>query len=620
MSFIKILKITQKLCLNVLLCNLVFGLFPIWGASTFEALSKKDQITFKNLYHFYNNKAHADSSGFYLSTINSFSISKEYEKLLATLKSDPLKPTGHFNYPLKCVFPARIEFLKSIGELGDLNLSDCKELIDWKNGLQVKSLSVVFSSSYPNNPSSMFGHTLIRLNSEKRNELLDYSVAFSAWQEATDSGLLLALKGLFGGYRGLIELTKYYQKVNEYNYYESRDLIDYPLKMTGLEVDRFLNHLWEIYQTTYFDYFFADENCSSLLYRIFVVALKDHEMPKEKRMYFLPRELVENLVEANIVDLDHLSVRGSLKKQFQNSYKNLNEKEQNDFLILRKKNEITRLEMSEFSANTLESAKNFFYYKKAREKGNLDIIPFDENKRLHEVLVARSLNSDSSSLAHISNSFSGVVYPHLSHQPHVFNLGAYRFNHKEYFMMGVGAGFHDFTDSIHGNEAHQNFEILQTKMRISENEIKLQNVTLIDLMSLHPFAFYDPQASWGVEIKYRDNLYEKLVHASFGGGLAFSAQDSWMYGVFLLPTVDMTYKDNDISIHSDALSFLSFNHPADWNFFIGGRKAFMRKNLKRDFYRLDSRLEWTYRLNQSINLSLQLEKKMGTEIFWSYRF
>lgn len=619
MNFIKILKTTLKLCLNVLLCNLIIGFVPVEGASTFEALSQKDQDTFKNLYHFYNNKIHADSSGFYLTPMEDFNISHEYIVLLETLKSNPLKPTGHFNYPLKCVVPARVEFLKSVGELEHLSLDDCKELVEWKKGLQAKSLSVVFSSSYPNNPSSMFGHTLIRLKSEKGSEILDYSVAFSAWQEATDSGFLLAIKGLFGGYRGLIELTKYYQKVNEYNYYESRDLIDYPLKMTPLEVERFLNHLWEIYQTTYFDYYFADENCSSLLYRIFIVAFRDHELPKEKRKYFLPRELVENLVEANVVDLEKVSVRGSLKKHFFAKYSQLDDDEKKDLERLRKSPHLSKEELNRVSVNTLESAKDFFYYKKAREKGNLDIEPVDEKKRLHDILVERSLRNDKVENTS-ENHFTGVVYPHLAHGPGSFNLGVTNFDQKKSLTLGFGVGFHDFTDSIKGNEAHQNFEILQSKMRFNEDEIRLQNLTVIDLKSLHPFTFYDPQASWVVEIKYQDEFYQKKIDASFGGGLAFSAKDHWMYGFLILPTAEYHTKFSNFSLRADGVSFISFNHDSDRNFYLEARQAFVRTKLENEHFRITSRGEWTYQLNRSINLELKQEKKLSSELFWSYRF
>lgn len=549
--------------------------------------------------------------------MKNFNISREYLTLLETLKNDPLKPTGHFNYPLKCVFPARVEFLQSLGELKNISLDDCQELIAWKSGLQTKSLSVVFSSSYPNNPSSMFGHTLIRLKSENGSDILDYSVAFSAWQEATDSGFLLAVKGLIGGYRGLIELTKYYQKVNEYNYYESRDLIEYPMKINSPEVERFINHLWEIYQTTYFDYYFADENCSSILYRMFIVALKDRALPEEKRSYFLPRELVENLNQAGVLDLEKIHVRGSLKKHFLQKFSFLTVEEKNSFFKVKEVSLLTVDEISAYSAATLESAKDYFYYKKAREKGNLEITPLDENKRLHDILVARSLKNEKSSMY---ETVKDAVYPHFSHGPSQFNMGVQRSDQQEYLTFGFGIGFHDFTDSIKGNEAHQNFEILQSKFRINENEWRLQRFTLIDLKSLHPYTFYDPQASWAVEINYQDEFDQKKMNASFGGGLSFKVLKNWMYGFFILPALEYEVKKEIMSWRGNVLGFINFNHESDWNFHLEIRKALFKMNLIRDLAIVNARTEWTYQLNHSINVELKLERKLATEVYWSYHF
>ena len=593
---------------------------PIWGASTFEALSLKDQNHFKNLYHYYNNKIHADGEKFYLSPMNEFNIGHEYILLLENLKNNPLKPTGHFDYPLKCVFPARVEFLKSLGELSDLSLDDCRELNEWKNGLNAKSLSVVFSSSYPNNPSSMFGHTLIRLKSEKGSDILDYSVAFSAWQEATDSGFLLAVKGLFGGYRGLVELSKYYQKVNEYNYYESRDLIEYPVIMDQKEVDRFLNHLWEIYQTTFFDYYFADENCSSILYRLFKVAFREKELPNEKRAYFLPRELVENLMSAKLIDLSNLKVRDSLKKQFIKKYDGLTNDEKNDFWLIKNKKNLSAHELSQFSANTLESAKDFYYYKKARLKGNLETSSFDENKRLHEVLVARSKKGEA--VYSETSTTKNTVFPHEAFEPGKLNLGFRYIDKNEipdkiFLTLGFGLGFQDFTDSIKGQEAHQNFEVIHSKFRLNKNEFKLQNFTLINLKSNHAFTFYDPQASWAVEINYDDKFFNKKIHAAFGGGLSFLLNDSVMYGFSLLPAVSRTLINDKNSFQTDFLSFINIVNSKDINLNLTARKSLLRLNSINNWFTTKFKTEWSYTKNNSLNLVLEHQKDSDIEFFWS---
>lgn len=182
------------------------------------------------LLHFQDGASLADGEKFFLSPDGKKNPEAE---LLATIEAfkDPKKTVGWFNYHPQCVFKERYEFLKSQHLLDGVPAVACPMLDEWKAGLNADSITLIFSSSYPNNPSSLFGHTLLRLNQVgKKNDLLDYAVAFSAMPEKEDLGLIFAFKGFFGGYKGLFEVTKYYTKVNEYNNGESRDLIEYNLK------------------------------------------------------------------------------------------------------------------------------------------------------------------------------------------------------------------------------------------------------------------------------------------------------------------------------------------------------------------------------------------------------
>jgi hypothetical protein len=101
-----------------------------------------------------------------------------------------------------------------------------------------------------------------------------------------------------------------------YNNGESRDLIEYDINMTQDELDRLINHLWEIYQTTYFDYYFADENCSAVLADILAVPFNFEDINTHERWYYLPSEMVRTF--KNIpgrVKSEHF--RPSLKKQLE---------------------------------------------------------------------------------------------------------------------------------------------------------------------------------------------------------------------------------------------------------------------------------------------------------------
>jgi hypothetical protein len=168
----------------------------------------------------------------------------------------------------QCRFPARLAFLSARLGIDPARLPrrPCPRLDEFLGRVQARSVTLVFSSYYLNNPSSAFGHTFLRLNkaeqarSGKSFELLDYGVDYAATVD-TDNALLYGLKGLFGLFRGGFKHYAYYYKVREYADAESRDLWEYDLALAPDEVATLAGHLWEL-GGTWFDYWYLDENCS----------------------------------------------------------------------------------------------------------------------------------------------------------------------------------------------------------------------------------------------------------------------------------------------------------------------------------------------------------------------
>ncbi len=167
-----------------------------------------------------------------------------------------------------CRFPARTAWLARTLAIdpGRLPRADCPKLIRFLNTTAPRSVTLVFSSYYLNNPASAFGHTFLRLAKEdtprpsEGAELLDFGIDFSADVD-TPNALVYAIKGLTGLFQGTFKRIPYYYKVREYNDYESRDLWSYDLDLTPAEVGTLTLHLWEL-GSTWFDYWYLSENCS----------------------------------------------------------------------------------------------------------------------------------------------------------------------------------------------------------------------------------------------------------------------------------------------------------------------------------------------------------------------
>jgi hypothetical protein len=230
-------------------------------------------------------------------------VDNPYLELVATLdKFEHEQQTQIFE--TSCLYPARFHWLKQMLNK-DWAQPNCPELEQWQKIIDPAGLTLVFPTSFINNPSSAFGHTLLRIDSRDQTrdkELVAFAVNFAAQPKQGDNALLYAVKGFIGSYPGSFSLMPYHVKVREYNDLESRDIWEYKLNFSEQEIMFILYHLWEL-QDAKFDYFFLDENCSYQLISLLQVARDDliltdefpvHAVPSDTVSVLRVRQLIEN--------------------------------------------------------------------------------------------------------------------------------------------------------------------------------------------------------------------------------------------------------------------------------------------------------------------------------------
>ncbi|MCL4872846.1 DUF4105 domain-containing protein [bacterium] len=183
------------------------------------------------------------------------------EELRETVKAffrDDLEGDAH----PQCRFIARYRWLsKELSiDRSKLPAPECKGYDELILNMNPRSAVLVFPVSHINSPASMFGHTLLRIDSDRESTMFSFAVNYSAVTPET-SGILFAVKGLTGAYKGYFGVLPYYEKIKEYSFLENRDMWEYSLDFTPEEVERMLLHLWEL-KDIYSDYYFFDENCS----------------------------------------------------------------------------------------------------------------------------------------------------------------------------------------------------------------------------------------------------------------------------------------------------------------------------------------------------------------------
>jgi hypothetical protein len=174
----------------------------------------------------------------------------------------------------QCVFPARWAWFKRALGIDARRLPDqpCPLYENWRRGIAAEAATLIYATAYLNSPASMYGHTFLRLSraTGEGNPLLDYAVNFAADID-TENGLVYAVRGVTGGFRGRFYVVPYYMKVQEYSNIDSRDLWEYELTLSREQVDRLVMHTWET-RSTHFNYFFFTRNCSYQLLTLLEVA------------------------------------------------------------------------------------------------------------------------------------------------------------------------------------------------------------------------------------------------------------------------------------------------------------------------------------------------------------
>jgi hypothetical protein len=244
----------------------------------------------------------ADSRRFYLAPDGKTNPQSELEATLAAFFS-AVQETDKEQNP-QCAFIARYHWLEAQLRFDPerLKKQPCKRFEEWRESLNPAGLTLIFPAASLNNPSSMYGHTLLRVDAKDQDEktrLLAYAINYAANTNETN-GIAFAINGLLGGYPGTFSIMPYYLKVREYNDMENRDVWEYELNLTPKEIDVVLMHAWEL-GPIYFDYYFFDENCSYYLLELLEVARPDLDLTSAFKWWAIPSDTVREVVKKGLV-------------------------------------------------------------------------------------------------------------------------------------------------------------------------------------------------------------------------------------------------------------------------------------------------------------------------------
>lgn len=202
-------------------------------------------------------------SGFYLHPRGATDPASELAATVAAMTSSDRSAAQS----VRCRLPARHAFLAEAG-LVPAERGPCPEFEKWRAAIGTVRATIVFPEAFLGNPSSMFGHTLLRFDpvdaeGDAKAPLLGWTLDYTA-NPGDDPGPLYLLRGLVGGYLGRFGIAPYYMKTRFYGDWQDRDIWEYPLALRVEQVDRVLLHVWEL-ETVTLPYVFFTRNCSDYL-------------------------------------------------------------------------------------------------------------------------------------------------------------------------------------------------------------------------------------------------------------------------------------------------------------------------------------------------------------------
>ncbi|MFI8645727.1 DUF4105 domain-containing protein [Pseudomonas iridis] len=509
----------------------------------------------------------------------------------------------------QCVYPARTRWLKTQLNLTDLPMPACAEYKKWFKDVSPHSAVMIFPAAYLNSPSSMFGHTLLRIDQadvqSDKTSLLSYAINFGAYIEGSDNSILYAWKGLMGGYPGLFALVPYQEKLSEYRSLENRDLWEYRLNLTQEETARMVEHVWELKQIQ-FDYFFFDENCSYRLLELLQVARPSLRLTEQFPLTAIPTDTVKAVKEAGLVE--SIEYRPSRERELLSRAEPLTDEEQQWVLKVSAEQQV----LQEPAFKALPRARQALIidaaYRLERYRANGQERDPQRAQRSFELL--RAINKNPAPELEIPR--PGL--PEDGHESRTWQAGLGTRGDRAFAEYGLRMAYHDLNDNAESFPLGAQIEILQMKLRQYEgNHWQFQQLDLATIRSLTPRNELLQPLSWqvtgGLERVPGKHDDETLVsHVNGGGG------GTWQLGEdvlgFALGTVRVEHNNDFAEFVSPAGGF---NTGVLWKNPLGN----LSLEAKGDYF-FNGEVRRSLSLNQQWELSRNLGLRLSAQREFSH--
>lgn len=454
------------------------AIFMSFNAKANDALGLSDgwlAVGHYRPYFFGGYKSSIDKPDFFLAEAGATDPEAELEATIVLFNSGDEKDNVQ-----KCLMPSRYKFLQK-NNVQIRPFPKCEEYEKFIDDLKPSGLTLLFTNAYMNNPSSLYGHTMFRIDtSRKGTQMLAHGATHGAY--AVDSnGFLYALKGVWGGYYGSYMVKPYYDIINTYNNIENRDIWEYNLDLSQEELDFFVAHLWEM-GNTQTSYYFFTRNCSYMLMETLDAVRPSLKLADQFPLQAIPVDTLKAVYSRQGL-VKSVNYRPSRQAKINHRITQMNKEQYAAFLdMVKNQNWDYENLPDDEKADVLETAYQYIQYQYVGEE--LDLKEY--RKRSFKALKARNKIEVKEYFKELDEGKNPIE----SHESMRLGVGAGVSNGRGFQELAYRPAYNSLTDDNYGllSGSEINFLNLTARHYDNDNSYVLQNFEIVRIKSLFPMT------------------------------------------------------------------------------------------------------------------------------------
>ncbi len=440
-------------------------------------------------------------------------------ELCATIRSffEPAIPEADTTrkHPV-CRFAARYEWLRTKLAIDETRLPvpRCDRFENFLEQIRPESATLIFPTSHINSPASMYGHTLLTIETASKSKLLAYAVNYSALTTGSTIAPIYIAKGLLGGYPGYFSILPYYAKLQEYSDVADRDIWEYPLNLDSEEIRRLVLHVYEL-EEIHSNYFFFSENCSYGLLFLLEAARPSVRLTDRFHGWVIPLATIRAVRESGMIEEAVYRPSKSTKVSFLSASLPAERREE-AWEIARGKREATSVLEREIpreeKIRVCDLASEYLQYLHTR--GDLEknlYVP-----RFLKTLEARSRLGESEEWRY---EIPVPVRPDDGHRSNRLAIAAGALEEEPFQELRLRPAYHGLLDDEAGYKRGSQIIFGDVALRYysRERRLRLEAIDLIDIVSIAPRSRFLRPMSWKVNTGfYRRALERRGDHLVYG--------------------------------------------------------------------------------------------------------